>query len=226
MGAGARQRVVVSPPAASVGMVDVLSGADALGSRPNPPADQFIYSPPVITSVSPSSGPVTGGTTVNIRGSGFPSSTIYGIVPPNSQVSFGNAAAPIESCIDTGCTVQSPPGAQVGPVNITVTAFGGSSAPSVFTYNAYPVLAQFQLPDPFFQTAGFVALDGSAPAPRGALITLTSSDPTAVVLGPAPNVTIPAGSLSTPITLTFLPASTTEDVTLTATYGNSSLDQD
>ena len=91
-----------------------------------------------------------------------------------------------------------------------------------------PVLTPFQLPDAFYGTAGFVALNGRAPA-GGALVTLTSSDPTAVVplglLGPASNVTIPAGSLGTPVGLMFLPASTTEDVTLTATYGGTSLVQ-
>ena len=51
-----------------------------------------------------------------------------------------------------------------------------------------------------------------------------SSDPSAVVLGPSSSVTIPAGSKSfAGVSATFLPTSKTEDLTLTATYRNSSL---
>jgi hypothetical protein len=89
---------------------------------------------PTVTSVSPASGPATGGTTVTITGTNFTSA---------STVRFGATTATNVSCPGTTrCTATSPAGA-AGTVDITVTTPGGISATSAadqFTYVATPVV--------------------------------------------------------------------------------------
>jgi hypothetical protein len=85
-----------------------------------------------VTGVSPGSGPVSGGTSVTITGSGFTGAT---------AVTFGGTAA--SSFIvnsDTSITATAPAATAVGPVDVTVTTPSGTSAISSadqFTYT-YP----------------------------------------------------------------------------------------
>jgi hypothetical protein len=74
---------------------------------------------PEVTSISPTSGPTAGGTTVTIEGNYFYGATAaaFGGVDANGQV---NA--------DGSITVVAPPGSP-GVVNVTVTTPGGTSAP-------------------------------------------------------------------------------------------------
>jgi hypothetical protein len=92
---------------------------------PPPPA-------PAVTGVSPSSGPTTGGTQVTITGTSFTGA---------SAVMFGNTAATsLTVNSDTSITATAPAG-QVGPVDVLVTAAGGTSAPNPgdqYTYSAPP----------------------------------------------------------------------------------------
>ena len=75
-----------SPAATAPGAVDVtVSNPD--GTSPTSPADQFTYTAaaaPVVTGLSPTSGPEAGGTLVSITGSGFTGAT---------AVDFGTTAA-------------------------------------------------------------------------------------------------------------------------------------
>jgi hypothetical protein len=106
-------------PAGSVGTVDVTVTGPA-GSSAIAPADQYTYFPvPSISSVSPNSGSVGGGTVVTIRGTGLSGAT---------GVSFGGT--PAESFVvnpDGSITAVAPAGA-AGVVDITVTTPGGTSA--------------------------------------------------------------------------------------------------
>jgi len=72
---------------------------------------------PSVTGVSPSSGPVTGGTAVTIDGSGFTGATL---------VTFGLVPATFSVASDTQITATSPPG--VGTVDVHVVTLGGPSA--------------------------------------------------------------------------------------------------
>jgi hypothetical protein len=73
---------------------------------------------PAITSISPTSGPTTGGTTVTITGSGFTGAT---------RVGFGGLAAASFTVVSgTQITAVSP--AQSGAHYVTVTTPGGTSA--------------------------------------------------------------------------------------------------
>ena len=85
---------------------------------------------PVVSSISPTSGPATGGTTVTIIGSGFTGA---------SKVLFGTATSTFTVNSDTQITVVSPAGS--GTVHVTVTTPGGPSTTSTadqFTYLVVP----------------------------------------------------------------------------------------
>ena len=122
-------QIVAVSPAGPVGTVDVtVTTAD--GTSATSSANQFTYIAPAVTGVSPASGPLAGGTTVTITGTGFSAAT---------AVDFGAVAA--SSVIvnsDTQITAVSPAGT-VGTVDVTVTTADGTSATSPanqFTYVA------------------------------------------------------------------------------------------
>jgi hypothetical protein len=89
--------------------------------------DQFTYTGPSITGISPSFGAQKGGTTVSLFGTSL---------SPNMTVKFGGTTAPVESCVsDTWCTVFSPPGNQAVYVTVAVNGFlSAQSAADLFTY--------------------------------------------------------------------------------------------
>ncbi|HEY6294241.1 MAG TPA: IPT/TIG domain-containing protein, partial [Streptosporangiaceae bacterium] len=95
------------------------------GTSATSSADQFTYKTPAptVSSVSPTSGPTGGGTSVTISGQNLSGAT---------GVSFGSTAATINSDSSTAITVTSPAGS--GSVNITVTTPGGSVGAGQFTY--------------------------------------------------------------------------------------------
>ena len=112
---------------AGTGTVDVTVTTLA-GTTPTSAADQFTYVPaPAVTSLSPTSAPLTGGTTVTISGTNFSGAT---------AVTFGgtNVAFVVDS--NTSITVTSP-AATVGTVDVTVTTAGGTSATSAADQFSY-----------------------------------------------------------------------------------------
>jgi hypothetical protein len=81
-----------------------------------------VASAQTVTSISPSSGPTAGGTSVTITGSGFTGAT---------SVSFGTTTAASFSVVsDTQVTATSPSGS--GTVDVTVTTPSGTSATGAF----------------------------------------------------------------------------------------------
>jgi serine/threonine protein kinase len=90
-------------------------------SSPPPPTPR-----PVVTGISPASGPTAGGTSVSITGTNLSGAT---------GVSFGGADGSITADSGTNITATSPAGS--GTVNITVTTSGGTSeitSADKFTY--------------------------------------------------------------------------------------------
>ena len=101
----------VSPPAAA-GTVDVtvtnISGTSALTTK-----DRFKYTP-VVESLSPSSGPASGGTSVTVTGTGF-------ALGKATTFKFGKAKATSVNCVSaTSCTLVSPPH-EAGTVDVVAT---------------------------------------------------------------------------------------------------------
>jgi hypothetical protein len=121
---------VTATSPAGTGTVDVTVTTPA-GTSVASPADHFTYTAaaPTVTSISPTSGPSSGGTLVTITGTGFTGAT---------GVTFGTVAATnVIVASPTTITAMSPAG--TGVVNVTVTTPGGTSpitAADQFTYTA------------------------------------------------------------------------------------------
>ncbi|MBM7077169.1 IPT/TIG domain-containing protein [Micromonospora humida] len=124
---GGTSLTVVTPPG-QVGPVDVtvlLPGADATA----PDGFTYVAAPPTVASITPNTGPQSGGQTVTITGTGF--------VPGDTTVTFdGVPAADVTVAPGgTSLTAVTPPGA-VGPAVVLVTTGGGTAAPLGYTYLA------------------------------------------------------------------------------------------
>jgi len=117
----------VSPPG-SPGTFDVMVFAGG-GMSAATVADEFTYAdePPSVTGIAPGAGPVDGGTSVTITGTGLSNAV---------EVDFGGVPASFVVNDDTSITAVSP-AASAGTVDVTVTTDGGTSATSSgdqFTY--------------------------------------------------------------------------------------------
>lgn len=123
--------IIATSPAHSAGTVDIRV-SNVYGMSADTVADNFTYTGtlPVVSSVSPPSGPTTGGTTVTILGSGFTSGSEVDFgVTPATNVTFNSS---------TQLTVTSP-AHSAGVVDVTVTTASGTSVTSAgdhFTYTA------------------------------------------------------------------------------------------
>jgi IPT/TIG domain len=122
---GSRLNVVAPAHSAGTVRVEVITPA---GTSAATNSDLCAYGAPTVTSISPSSGPTGGGTTVTIHGTGF---------VPGATVTFGtNAASTVTFVSATEVKAVSPAHA-AGTVHITVTTAAGTSAATSadrFTY--------------------------------------------------------------------------------------------
>lgn len=111
--------------------VATASITDTVGVTASLSIDMVLLPNPLISLISPDSGPVAGGTNVEILGSRFTNA---------SAVKFGtvNAASFVINS-DVSLTAVTPAHA-AGPVNVTVTNPAGVSLPEVFTFNELPAV--------------------------------------------------------------------------------------
>jgi hypothetical protein len=122
----------ITAPTTASGTVDITVATDT-GTSDTNANDQFTYSAgggqPAVASVSPNSGPTTGGTVVTITGTNFPTAAATpGIAAtlPRLQVLFGDRlATSVTINTDRSITATSPPGS--GTVDVRVTISGGTS---------------------------------------------------------------------------------------------------
>ncbi len=135
--------LTVYTPAHAAGTVDVRITNAAGTSVDAGTADDFTYigTGPVVSSISPTSGPTTGGTTVTIIGSGFTGAT---------SVTFGGTAATFTVNSSTSITATSP-AHSAGTVDVIVTSPAGTSPNTTadnFTYTSvgghYTYVLSFQ----------------------------------------------------------------------------------
>ena len=190
---------------AGTGTVDVTVTTSGGVSAPSG-ADQFTYqsSGPTVTSVSPNSGPATGGTSVTITGANLSGAT---------AVRFGGTAAGAFSVVSSSqITATSPAG--IGTVDVTVITAAGTSAPMAVDRFSYVV-------------------PGSAVTPAGTTTALSSSQNpantgqavrfTATVSGAAPTGTVTFLDGGTQIGSATLTGSTASFTTASLTTGSHSI---
>ncbi|MDO8034503.1 putative Ig domain-containing protein [Janthinobacterium sp. SUN128] len=189
-----------SPP--GTGVVNVFVTTPG-GTNIADAANRFTYVPaPAITSISPTAGPLGGGTTVTINGSDLTGAT---------AVTFGGVAA-TGYTIDgaSQITATAPPG--TGTVDVRVTTAGGTSAivaADKFTYAAVPVVSGIS------PTAG--------PLGGGTTVTINGSNltgATAVTFGGVAATGYTVNNASQ-ITATAPPGTGTVDVLVTTAGGTS-----
>jgi YVTN family beta-propeller protein len=199
------QIVAVSPSALGAGSVDVTASDGSTTSNITV-GDVFTYlnglAPPgpLVTSVAPSSGPLTGGTSVTITGTNLTGAL---------SVSFGtNPATSISvNPAGTSLTVNAPAASYIGTVPVVVVTSTGSSVvtpATVYTYNevasSYHPLAPYRLLDTRTVGGGglFAAgesrnltvagVDGVPEGASGVIVNVTVTDETSattVTLWPA-----------------------------------------
>ncbi|TFW63165.1 phospholipase [Bradyrhizobium sp. MOS001] len=194
--------ITATSPAGAAGAVDVRVTTPG-GTSATSAADQFTYAaPPTVTSISPTSGPQTGGTTVVITGTNFSGAT---------AVTFGATAATgfaVNSA--TQITATSPAG--TGTVDITVTTVGGTSATSAadqFTYVPAPTVTSIS--------------PTSGPGVGGTTVTITGTNftgATTVVFGATAATGVTVNS-ATQITATSPAGTSTIDIRVTTAGGTS-----
>jgi len=125
-------KITATAPAHAVGAV-TITATTAGGTTPTTPADVFTYAypKPILSGISPNSGPAGGGTTVTVSGTGFTGAT---------SVSFGATSVTTTISVNaagTQLTVKSPPGTSGSAVSVKVTTLGGTSttvSAGTFTY--------------------------------------------------------------------------------------------
>ncbi len=106
--------------------VEVRTAEGISPSNPCPAEAEFAYLPvPAIASLTPSSGPTSGGTDVTIIGSGFTA---------GSEVAFGGHAATAVHYVNEDTLEALTPSAPEGEVNVVVTTAGGASAPARYLF--------------------------------------------------------------------------------------------
>jgi hypothetical protein len=157
----------------------------------------FYVPPPTVVGVSPSAGPVAGGNTVTITGSGL---------ALTSAVHFGTAAATGTVVVsDNQIEVQAP--SSSGTVAVTVTTPGGTSLPGVgnpyYTYVGLPVISALN------------PMQG--PASGGNAVTISGSNlglAQSVLFG---GITVPFVALSGNELVAISPGGTPGPVTVTVT---------
>ncbi|MGW7258483.1 IPT/TIG domain-containing protein [Streptomyces sp. NPDC054834] len=142
------------------------------------PVPFFYVGSPFKSSLSPSSGGLTGGNTVTIQGTGLSTAT---------SVSFGGVTATPTVVSDAQISVTVPAGAVAGSVGVSVTTAGGSNNGLSYTYIDVPTIATLA--------------PSSGPASGGTAVTITGTnlDTTdAVTFGavPAPFSVVNATTLS------------------------------
>ncbi|MBJ2143629.1 IPTL-CTERM sorting domain-containing protein [Delftia acidovorans] len=195
-------QITATAPAGSPGTVDVrvttTGGTSATGA-----ADQFTYvATPTVTSISPTSGPQAGGTTVTLTGTNLGGAT---------AVTFGATAA-TGFTVNSATQITATAPAGTGTVDVRITTAGGTSTTSAadqFTYVPAPTVTSIS--------------PTSGPQAGGTTVTLTGtnlSGATAVTFGATAATGFTVNS-ATQITATAPAGTGTVDVRITTVGGTS-----
>ena len=124
----------------ALGAVTVTNPGGGSGSLTN--AFTYVVAP-TVTSVSPNSGPVAGGTTVTITGTGFAAGATVAFEFQSRQESAATNVTVVNSTTITATTPVTNPPDTAGAATVTVTNSSGltGSLASAFTYIAQPTVS-------------------------------------------------------------------------------------
>jgi len=125
-------------PAGALGAVVEVALTNDNGSDLLPAAYTYTAPLPILTGITPASGPAAGGQTVTLAGSGF---QLHGAGA--ATVTFGGVpAAGVAILSDTALSCTVPPGAAGSSVTVSLTNANGTSAlASGYRYHARPAIA-------------------------------------------------------------------------------------
>jgi hypothetical protein len=196
--------ITAHTPASAAGSANVVV-TSATGIASTPPVTYTFNPPPSVSSVSPASGPLTGGASVVVSGANF---------LPGAKVTLGGVPATNISTTAGSISATTPPGT-TGPVNVVVTNPDGQSASATGAYSYEqppPSLAAITPASGSVKGGTLVVLSGTNFLPNpsvtfgGVAATVTSTTATAVTVS-AP-VSSSTGTVSVTVTNTDGQAST------------------
>ena len=178
--------ITATTPAGSAGAATVTVTANGQSGSL---ANAFTYiAPPTVSSVSPNSGPVAGGTAVTITGTNFAA---------GATVTFGTAAATNVVVVNSTTITATTPAGSVGAVTVTVTNAGGQSGSlaSGFTYIGQPTVSSVS-PNSGSTSGGTAVTITGTNFAAGATVTFGRAAATNVVVVNSTTITAttPAGS--------------------------------
>jgi hypothetical protein len=122
---GGKSLTAVAPPGSGTEDVTVTTPADGPGV-PQAPTDTFTYLAPTITSIAPSSGPITGGKKVTIKGADLQGATVTIGGTPAAGVKVNKAGTSLKAEVPVGSS---------GSAAVVVTTPAGS-ATTTYTYTS------------------------------------------------------------------------------------------
>ncbi|WP_339850761.1 IPT/TIG domain-containing protein [Paenibacillus sp. FSL W7-1088] len=197
-------QITAIAPAGSAGTVDVTVTTPG-GTSTTSAADQYTYhAEPTITSVSPTSGPTTGGTAVTLTGTNLTDAT---------EVMFGATEATSYTVNSATQITAIAPAGSAGTVDVTVTTPGGTSTTSAanqYTYHAAPTITSMS--------------PVSGPTTGGTTVTLSGTnltDATAVKFGATAATSYTVNSATQITAIAPAGSAGTVDVTVTTPGGTS-----
>ena len=198
--------VTAVAPAHAAGTVDITVITPGGTSAPVA-ADRYTYVTPVVTSISPNSGTITGGTVIKVNGA------MLGTV---TSVKFGTTAATTFSVNAAGTIITATaPAHSAGLVDVTVVSPSGTTATSTadqYTYIA-PAITSLSV-------ASGTRLGGTSIKING----VNLGGATAIKFGTTPATTFTVNAAGTIVTVTTPPHATgAVDVTVTTPAGTTAL---
>ncbi|MEV2244283.1 IPT/TIG domain-containing protein [Streptomyces sp. NPDC049970] len=201
----ATQITAVSPPrAAGAAAVTILHPT---GNSNSVTFTYVVSQVPVVTGVSPSSGPTSGGTGVTLTGTGFTGATAVTFAAVAATSFLVNSATQITATTPSG---------SAGAAVVAVTTPGGTNAPDAFFFYAAPPALSSAFPNVGPAAGGVVVtLTGSNLLNAGAVrFGATDAASFTVVSATQITATAPPGTDSSPITV-VTPGGTSNPVAFT-----------
>ena len=209
-------RITATAPAGSIGTASVLvttpGGTSAANTR-------YSYAAvPTVTSVSPASGPLAGGTPITITGTAFTGAT---------AVSVGDNLATSVSVVDSTRITATAPAGSIGTASVLVTTPGGTSAANtLYSYTAavtsvspaYSLLAggdSVTITGAGFTNASAVTIGGAAATSFSVVDStrITATAPAGSAGTASVNVTTPGGTSTDNILFTYYATTSTYNYT-------------